>query len=125
MLAPMSVDPTRETIRRFHEDDDGGPVVMLNLLRFAGEDGRASYTRYAARVAPFLESVGATVLHAGEYSTSLVPDEDPDWDAILVVRYPSRAAFMAMVGYPAYQEITELRTVGLEAAVLRATVPWA
>ena len=30
----------------------------------------------------------------------------------------------AMVADPDYQEITHLRTVGLEAAVLQATTPW-
>ena len=51
----MAVDPTAETIRSFVEEDDGGPVVMLNLLRFAGEEGRVSYGQYGARVQPALE----------------------------------------------------------------------
>lgn len=119
----MSVDPTGETIRRFRDEDDGGPVVMLNLLRYAGEAGRGSYADYAARVQPFLESVGATVLYAGDCSTGLV-GADEEWDAVLVVRYPSRPAFLAMVSDPGYQEITDLRTAALQAAVLQATVPW-
>ena len=45
-------------------------------------------------------------------------------DAIFVVRYPTRAAFLSMVASPDYQAITELRTNGLEAAVLQATTPW-
>lgn len=121
----MSVDPTGEDIKRLKEEDDGGPVVMLNLLRYAGEEGRASYGRYAAAVGPFLQKVGGEVLYAGEVSTTLVAPEGHDWDAVLVVRYPSRDAFLAMVFDPAYQEITELRTQGLEAAVLEATRPWA
>lgn len=119
----MAVDPTGETVRQFRDDDDGGPVVMLNLLRYAGDAGRASYAEYGTRVAPFLDAAGATILYAGECSTALVASAE-DWDAILVVRYPSRAAFLSMVGDPAYQEITHLRTAGLEAAVLQATTPW-
>jgi uncharacterized protein (DUF1330 family) len=120
----MSVDPTGESIRAFRDEDDGGPVVMLNLLRFAGEEGRASYGRYSGKVQPFLEEVGASVLYAGDCSTTLVAPDGHHWDAMLVVRYPSRAAFLEMVGNPAYQGITELRTAGLEAAVLQATTPW-
>lgn len=120
----MAVDPRGDDIRRFRDEDDGGPVVMLNLLRYAGEEGRASYREYAARVQAFLDGVGATVLYAGECSTALVAPDGHDWDALLVVRYPSRSAFLSMVGDPAYQEITELRTAGLEAAVLQATTPW-
>ncbi|HMS60928.1 MAG TPA: DUF1330 domain-containing protein [Solirubrobacteraceae bacterium] len=120
----MTVDPRGEDIRRFRDEDDGGPVVMLNLLRFAGEPGRASYAQYAARIQPFLDAVGATVLYAGSCSTVLVAPDEHRWDALLVVRYPSRAAFLQMVGDPDYQSITELRTAGLEAAVLQATTPW-
>lgn len=121
----MNVDPTGPDIRRFVEEDDGGPVVMLNLLRFAGDAGRASYAEYAEKVGPFLDGVGAAVLYAGDASTALVAPDEHRWDALLVVRYPSRGAFLAMVGNPDYQVITELRTAGLEAAVLQATTPWA
>lgn len=120
----MAVDPTGETIRQFRDEDDGGPVVMLNLLRFAGDEGRASYAEYSRRVQPFLEGVGGTVLHAGDCSTVLVAPDGHAWDAILVVSYPSRAAFLEMVFDPGYQQITHLRTNGLEAAVLQATTSW-
>ncbi len=121
----MTVDPTGEDIRRFRDEDDGGPVVMLNLLRFAGEAGRESYGRYAGKVQPFLDAVGATVVYAGSCSTALVAPDEHRWDAMFVVRYPSRTAFLQMVGDPEYQAITELRSAGLEAAVLQATTPWA
>lgn len=120
----MKVDPTGEDIRRFRDEDDGGPVVMLNLVRFAGEEGRASYAQYSKKVLPFLGGVGATILYAGACSTALVAPDGHDWDALLVVRYPSRSAFLQMVGNPDYQAITELRTAALEAAVLQATTPW-
>ena len=120
----MSVDPTGETIRRFRGEDDGGPVIMLNLLRFAGAEGRASYERYSGKVLPFLEAVGGLVLYAGECSTILAAPDEHRWDAIFVVRYPSRAAFLNMVANPDYQAVTHLRTDGLEAAVLQATTPW-
>jgi uncharacterized protein (DUF1330 family) len=120
----MTVDPTGPDIRRFIDEDDGGPVVMLNLLRFAGDAGRASYAQYAERIQPFLDGVGAAVLYAGDTATTLVAPDEHQWDALLVVRYPSRAAFLKMVADPDYQAITELRTAGLEAAVLQATKPW-
>jgi len=43
---------------------------------------------------------------------------------VLIVRYPSRHAFSAMVRDPAYQAVTHLRTEALTEAVLQATVPW-
>lgn len=120
----MSVNPTADTFARFQDEDDGGPVVMLNLLRFAGQEGREQYARYAAGVGPFLERVGASVLYAGACSTLLVGAEAHRWDAVLVVRYPSRTAFAQMVSDPDYLKVSELRTSALEAAVLEATTPW-
>jgi len=120
----VAVDPTVEDIRRLMAEDDGGPVVMLNLLRYAGEEGRASYQRYAEAVGKFTDKVGAKLIYAGDCSTALVAPEGHEWDALLVVRYPSRTAFLEMVKDPDYQAITHLRTEGLEAAVLQATRPW-
>ena len=119
----MAVDPTGQDLKHFLADDPGGPVVMLNLLRFK-EDGRAGYEEYARRIQPFLEDIGARVLFVGDLSTVLVAPEDHDWDAVLIVRYPSRQAFSSMVADPNYQEITHLRTEALEEAVLQATIPW-
>ena len=119
----MAVDPTGHDMKRYLAEDDGGEVVMLNLLRFR-PDGRDSYTAYSRAIAPFLAKVGGSVVYAGECGTSLVPAVGSGWDAVLLVRYPSRAAFSQMVADPEYQQITHLRTEALEEAVLQATAPW-
>lgn len=54
----------------------------------------------------------------------MVADDGQAWDAVLLVKYPSRQAFCAMVADPAYQQVTRLRTVALQEAVLQPTVPW-
>jgi uncharacterized protein (DUF1330 family) len=120
----MPIDPTGADLKRFLAEDDGASVVMLNLLRFA-PGGRDGYKEYADRIAPFLDRVGASVVYVGDCSTVLVAPPEHEWDAILLVRYPSRQAFSAMVADPEYQEITGLRTAALESAVLQATVGWA
>lgn len=119
----MPVDPTGADLKRFLEAAPDEPVVMLNLLRFQ-EGGRPSYEQYARDIVPFLEKVGASVVYLGDTSTTLVAPESHEWDAVLLVRYPSRRAFSAMVADPEYQKITALRTRALSEAVLQATVPW-
>ena len=119
----MAVDPTGSDLKRYLAVDPGGEVVMLNLLRFA-EGGRPSYERYAEEIQPFLRKVGARVVYMGDCATSLVPAEGSGWDAVLLVAYPSRGAFSAMVADPDYQRITHLRTEALDEAVLQATTPW-
>ena len=120
----MAIDPTGKDLKRYLQEDPGGPVVMLNLLRFR-DSGRESYARYAAALeTTFLPKYGAEVLYAGDGSTALVAEAGQDWDAVLLVRYPSRSAFSQMVADPEYQEVTGLRTGALQEAVLQATVPW-
>jgi uncharacterized protein (DUF1330 family) len=119
----MPVDPAGADLKRYLAEDPGGEVVMLNLLRFA-DGGRTSYDQYAAEIVPFLREVGGRLLYAGDCSTSLVPSNGSGWDAVMLVRYPSRQAFSAMVANPEYQKITHLRTEALEEAVLQATTPW-
>jgi uncharacterized protein (DUF1330 family) len=117
------VDPTGADLKRFLAEDDGLPVTMLNLLRFTPDGGRDRYDAYATAIGPHLKKVGGTVVYFGATSTPLVaPPDDTAWDAVLLVRYPSRQAFSAMVADPEYQQITHLRTEALDAAVLQPTI---
>jgi uncharacterized protein (DUF1330 family) len=119
----VPVDPTRDDVQRYIAEDPGGPAVMLNLLKYK-PGGEGSYRAYGRAVQEHLQRIGAEVLYAGDCSTGLVAPEGWDWDALLVVRYPSREAFMNMVRDPEYQKVTHLRTEALTEAVLQATVPW-
>ncbi len=120
----MAVDPRGADLKRYLQEDPGGPVVMLNLLRFA-EGGRESYDRYARALSEtFLPRYGGEVLYAGSGSTPLVAEQGQDWDAVLLVRYPDREAFSRMVADPEYQQVTRLRTQALTEAVLQPTTAW-
>lgn len=119
----MPVDPTGEDLKRYLREDPGGPVVMLNLLKYK-PGGEASYRAYGRALEAYLPRIGAEVLYAGDAATALVAPPGWDWDAVLVVRYPDRQTFSAMVRDPEYQRVTHLRTEALTEAVLQATVPW-
>jgi uncharacterized protein (DUF1330 family) len=120
----MAVDPRGHDLKNFLQAPETGPVVMLNLLRFT-PDGRASYARYAQALREtFLPRYGAEIIYAGDGDHALVAEDGQSWDAVLLVRYPSRAAFSRMVADPDYQEVTSLRTAALQEAVLQPTLPW-
>jgi uncharacterized protein (DUF1330 family) len=120
----MAIDPTDADLERYLQEDPGGPVVMLNLLRFAGGRGGESYARYAEALrTTFLPRYGGEILYAGSGSTTLVAEPGQDWDAVLLVQYPSREAFGAMFADPEYQEVTGWRSGALTEAVLQATIP--
>ena len=120
----MAVDPRGADLKRYLAEDPGGPVVMLNLLRFQPDGGRARYDEYVEHFKRTAAPFGAEVLYVGDGSTAVVAEEGQAWDAVLLVRYPSRQAFSDMIRDPAYGEGTHLRTEALTEAVLQATVPW-
>lgn len=105
-------------------DDPGGPVVMLNLLRFRPDGGRESYQRYAdALRAELNPRYGLQVVYLGAGDPALVAESGQAWDMVVLVRYPDRQAFAAMVRDPGYQAITHLRTEALVESVLQPTTP--
>jgi len=91
---------------------EDAPVTMLNLLRFKPEGGRERYEEYGTAVAPLLEQVGAKVAFLGESAPALLGRGE--WDLVLLVEYPTRQAFLEMVGSTEYQTIAHLRTEALE-----------
>ena len=91
---------------------EGSPVVMLNLLRFKPEGGRERYAEYGSAVTPLLEKAGGRAVFLGEPAQPLLGEGR--WDSVLLVEYPTRQAFLDMIGSAEYQAIGHLRTEALE-----------
>jgi uncharacterized protein (DUF1330 family) len=119
----MGVNPRGADLQRFLDQGPEGEVVMINLLRFA-KGGREQYEAYAYAIEPFLLKVGGELTYAGIAGDALVAEDGQAWDAIVIVKYPSRDAFRQMVMDPGYQAITHLRTSALRETVLQPTSPW-
>lgn len=109
----MSIHPTEAQLKALPTRSIAGPVVMLNLLRFAGEEGRQSYARYGEGVLPFLQEVGAKLLVRLDARQLVIGPEDEQWDELLLVEYPSLNAFLTMAMDPEYQEVARHRTAAL------------
>jgi len=120
-----TVNPTLEQIDEFARTaPDDKPIVMLNLLKFRevaeygsrgpqGVTGREAYARYSKAVMPLLFEVGGQPLWMGKARASVIAPEGESWDEVLLVHYPSRAAFVRMVRSDAYQAIMHHRTAAL------------
>ena len=120
----MAIDPKGSDLAAFMASDQDEPVVMLNLLRFI-DGGRGLYQQYAQAFRDtFAPRYGVEVIYAGDGGAALVAEDGQAWDAVLIVRYPSRRAFSQMVADPEYQQITHLRSSALSEAVLQPTRPW-
>jgi uncharacterized protein (DUF1330 family) len=128
------IDPTREQVRALRDHGRDGPVVMLNLLKFRtdarypagqgdpGISGAEAYSRYEHA---FTVTVGdisqAETLFRGpceQLFIGMAGTPETDWDAVLLVRYPSRRHFLAMMAAPAYREALVHRYAGLERTLL-------
>jgi uncharacterized protein (DUF1330 family) len=121
----MPLRPTGEQIKELVGSDLDGPVVMLNLLKFAeratsdagpGSDagtGEQSYRRYGDEVRDHLERVGAKVLWRGRVDSVVIGEEADRWDAVILVEYPSRKKFIEMTSTDSYGETSKHRTSAL------------
>ena len=116
------VDPSKEQFAAFAKSGVGGPVQMLNLLRFRDEaayaDGRAprpgmsgaeAYRAYAVASAPFFESVGGRMAWSGKPIAGVIGPPGEAWDAGFVAEYPGLDAFVSMVRDEGYQAIVHHR----------------
>ena len=104
-------------LERSRSEDDGR-IVMLNLLAMKPDGGMEKYMEYGEAVAPILAGVGGKPIFTGTGGAALI-GSDQKWDLVLLVEYPSRAAFLEMIGSPEYQAIAHLRTEALAASELR------
>jgi len=120
-----SLEPTPEQFEALAARPADAPVVMINLLQFRAEGGRENYLRYTQEVAPHLQRVGGAVRFVGGAPSVVIGDgEKPWWDAIIVVEYPSPAAFLDMVSNEEYLKVHEYRAAGLDRGDLIATSIW-
>ena len=111
-------------LERFLATDPGGPVVMLNLIRFA-PGGADKYAQYIERFTSsgVNERYGVSFLYGGSGHASLLAAEGGDYDMVVLVRYPSRRHFVEMVNDPDYQAFEHLRAEAVATAVLQPTTP--
>lgn len=112
---------------------DDGPVLMLNLHRYRERaayeadpptggarevSGREAYARYGAVAAAVLERVGGRILWYARADQTVIGGDEARYDDVIAVWYPSRSAFLALVGAPEIQMARADRAAGLELATL-------
>ena len=118
------VSLSSDAIGAFLGDERDGPVVMLNLVRFEPDGGRERYLQYLSLAAPILERLGATIVFGGDGLPVLTEGAGDGWDAVVLVRYPSRSAFKALVDDPDYQRVFPTGASALADILLQPIVPF-
>ena len=113
MTTPEDIDDLNPiAINELVERSGDGPVVMLNLLDFKPDGGAERYGRYAEAVEPLLKRVGGRVIFSGAGNAPLIGPSK--WDLVALVEYPTRQAFLDMIGSEEYRAIMHLRSEALE-----------
>ena len=127
--------PTAEQFRALRDDEYGGPIAQVNLLKFKvraeygaddpefgnEETGASAYQRYVDGFAPLAAEVGGTCLLMGAVERYFIGNGD--WDAVLVMHFPSRSAFISALSSSGYQAIGRHRDAGLLCQDLITTRP--
>lgn len=111
--------------------DGDGPVWMVNLMRYRAQahyaDGRDS-TRTGREAddeyAPLgpLAAVGAEIVFVADVEDRFI-GEEPAWDRIGVVKYPTRAAFIAMQQRADFQKAHEHKEAGMAETIVIGCLP--
>jgi len=94
---------------------------MLNLLKYRevaepgfgvdGLSGRDAYGVYGRAFAELNPRFGGEPVWMGRALNTIIGEDD--WDVVMLVRYPTRRQFVAMVGDPDYQAIAPIRAAAL------------
>ncbi len=123
------LDPTQQSASQLIARDIGGPIVMLNLLRFrdiadysATPDiappepisGAEAYRLYADHTMPYLTASGGEVLLDGLGGHYFIGPSEERWDHVLLIRQRSIEDFFAFAGDPGYLAGLGHRTAALE-----------
>jgi len=118
------ISPLRSQVKAYatHAEAESKPVVMLNLLKFDGADGAKIYNeKYGLPTTQFVKDVGGRILWSGQVDQVLAGStQRNDWDAVILVSYPSRNALLSMMKNPEYQAIHLHREAGLADTALVA-----
>ena len=115
---------TDETIGELLQNDDDGPVCMVNLLKFKEkaiyEDGRETsltgpeaYQIYGEGVAKMIDTIGGKIVFSSVVSGLVVGEVEELWDAVAIAEYPSRQSFADMIASVQWSELAIHRTAGL------------
>lgn len=120
MSLRLHPEPTDEQLAAVAAHRPDGPIVALNLNRYrrravyppgtpdADVSGREAYLRYGIVALAAILSVGGRIVWATEGRQLVIGCEHDEFNEVVAVWYPSRAAFLSLEQYPGYREAFEL-----------------
>jgi hypothetical protein len=127
-----NLSPTPNQMKILLQRDQNIPVVMLNYLKFRDvavypddfkgkryKTGREAYQKYGQR-----DSHNNQIDIFGNYKSTIVGEDEPNWNNYVFVRYPSVKKFLEMISTKSYQDSSGQRSAGLENTILLSITPY-
>lgn len=125
----VNTDLIKSWMRMAPEED--GPFWAVNLMKYratadytdgrdtklSGRDADDEYTPVES-----LRAIGAEIVFAADVDTQLLGDE-PKWDRVGIVKYPSRRAFIEMQSRPDFVAKHVHKDAGMEKTIVMACQP--
>jgi len=113
---PEALSPTYEQLGLLLNYPEGTPFAMVNLLKFNRPDGAARYWgEYVPGVGEPVRAAGGKEVWKGRVEHLLIGAAPPDWDAVWLVGWPSKQAFLAMMNHPDFAATQDIRASSLQA----------
>ncbi len=110
--------------------EEDGPIWMVNLMAYreravydgaeTAVSGREADDRYAP--VDVLDAIGARVAFLADVSDQLLGDE-PRWDRVGIVRYPTRRSFIDMQRRPDFAEKHVHKAAGMAETIVAGCLP--
>lgn len=124
-----------EEVQALFAADDGGPVAIVNLLKFRSEadyaadapeaglglSGKAAYALYAAAFRELIGEYGGLTHYWGDVLGYTIGKGE--WDAVWINRFPNLTALRDASTDPRYAEMYRHREAGLAYQEAIATKP--
>lgn len=129
MSTKSHLAPHPAIAQAFFKKPIDGPIVMLNLLKFRAEadysstpelrpdggriSGQEAYQTYMAKIEDLFAKMGSVLQFMGKAEAFLIGPESEQWDAVLLVKYPDKNAFLAFASNEIYLQNSGHRTAAL------------
>ena len=116
---------TDQQIQDLLKKDDGGPVCMINLLKFREkakyEDGRKTdltgveaYGLYGKPTGELVAELGGEIVFTAVLQGMMVGEVEELWDVMVIAKYPTLQSFIDLTSSPIYLKAYHHRIAGLQ-----------
>lgn len=107
----------------FHSERSSAPFVIVRFVDFADGGNAQDLEEYTSAATEVVTAAGGRPLWQGRVRRVLEGRPDDLWDAVILVDYPSRDAFINLVTSSSYRKVNAARSENVRRSALLAATP--